>query len=262
MKKKKDVYEPLKGIMGNGADYHIYTMRMIDRIIAAILGIAIGGLVIYTFFRVLIFSLVVGVMIGILLQEPYREYCKKKRLRNLLLQFKDLLEALSASYSAGDNTVSAFNSAVEDMTSIYGEESDIVNELKIIQVGLQHNINIEVLLLDFGKRCSLDDVTSFADVFESCIRQGSDLKRIVGESKEVISDKIEVEMEIQTMLAGNKNELNIMICMPVLIILMLSSMGTASIASNSFLNIVVKVTCLGIFAVAYKMGLKIVNIKA
>ncbi|MBR5508465.1 MAG: kinase, partial [Lachnospiraceae bacterium] len=188
-------------------------------------------------------------------------YKKNARLKQLRLQFKDLLESLTASYSAGRNTPDAFADARNDMQSIYGEESDIVNELQVICIDLANNINIEELLLDFAQRSELDDVMSFANVFEVCNRQGSDMKRIVSDTREIINDKIEIEMEIDTMLSGNKNELNIMMVMPVVIVLSLSGMGTMTIVSNSPVNLLVKIICLGIFGVAYIIGRKIVDIK-
>ena len=101
----------------------------------------------------------------------------------------------------------------------------------------------------------------FAIVFEVCNRQGRDLKRVVSDTREIINDKIEIEMEIETMLSGNKNELNIMMIMPVIVVLSLSSMGTMTIVSNSPVNLLVKVICLGIFGAAYLIGRKIVDIK-
>lgn len=260
-KKEKEVYEPLKGLMGNGCDYHIYRMELIDRVTAALIGIGVSLIVVYTFFASIPLALIVGVILAKVAQKPYQEYKRKKRLKNLLFQFKDLLEALTASYSAGDNTVNAFSSAINDLGSIHGEDADIVRELQIISEGIRHNINVEQLLLDFGERSGLDDVVSFAEVFEVCMRQGSDLKRVVGDTKDIIGDKIEMEMEIQTMLAGNNNELNIMLCMPVVIIVALGQLGGATITSNTPLNVIVKIICLGIFAAAYLMGRKIVNIK-
>jgi tight adherence protein B len=147
------------------------------------------------------------------------------------------------------------------MVSIYGEDADIVHELQIICTGLHNNINIEQLLLDFANRTELDDITSFANVFEVCNRQGSDLKRIVADTRDIINDKMEIEMEIDTMLSGNKNELNIMMIMPVVVVLSLSSMGSMTIVSNSPINILIKIICLGIFGAAYLMGRKIVDIK-
>ena len=83
----------------------------------------------------------------------------------------------------------------------------------------------------------------------------------MSDTREIINDKIEVEMEIETMLSGNKNELNIMMIMPVVVVLSLSSMGTGTIVSNSPVNLIVKLICLGIFGTAYLIGRKIVNIK-
>ena len=178
-----------------------------------------------------------------------------------ITKFKDLLESLTSSYSTGQNTSNAFSDARNDMISIYGEEADIVKELQIICTGLKNNINIEQLLLDFAERCNLDDVMSFANVFEICNRQGGDLRKIVSDTRDIINDKIEIEMEIDTMLSGNKNELNIMMVMPVVIVLSLSSMGTMTIVSNTPINIVVKIVCLIIFGAAYFIGRKIVDIK-
>ena len=147
------------------------------------------------------------------------------------------------------------------MTSIYGEESDIVRELELICTGLNNNINIEVLLTDFAERSGLDDVMSFANVFEVCNRQGGDLKRVVNQTRDVISDKMEIEMEIDTMVAGNKNELNVMMVMPLLIVGMMKGMGISSIGTNTLANIVIKVICIGIFVLAYVIGAKITDIK-
>lgn len=76
-----------------------------------------------------------------------------------------------------------------------------------------------------------------------------------------INVKIETELEIQTLLTANKNDLNIMIVMPVLIMLMLNGMGNMSIVQNTPLNVLVKIGALALFGTAYYMGRKIVDIK-
>lgn len=259
--KKKEGYVELYGLLGNAEDYHVYHMNRKDNLIAWAIGFAIGTVVIYAFFRNLIFTIVGAVVCALLAPPYYNDFKKNERLKLLRSQFKDLLESLSASYSAGKNTSGAFSDALGDMISIYGEDADIVKELQIICSGLANNINIEVLLVDFAKRSDLDDIMSFANVFEVCNRQGGDLKKVVSDSREIINDKIEVEMEIETMIAGSKNELNIMMVMPVVVVLSLSSMGTMTIISNSPVNLVVKLICIAIFGVAYMLGRKIVDIK-
>lgn len=260
-KKQKEAYVELTGILGNGEDYHVYHMKKADYIIAWSIGFAGAAVVVYAFFRSFLFMLLAGAAVGFFIPRYYQEYKRRSRLVQLRIQFKDLLESLAASYSAGRNTQDAFTDALADMTSIYEAKSDIVKEIQIICAGISNNIQIEALLLDFAARSGLEDVLSFANVFEVCNRQGSDMKRVVSDTRNIINDKIEIEMEIETMLSGNKNELNIMMIMPIIIVFSLSSMGSGTIVSNTPVNLVVKLICLGIFGLAYVMGRKIVDIK-
>ncbi len=259
-KKQKEVYTPIAGIMNIGDDYHIYHMTVPDRLAAAGLGVTAGVAIGYVFFNNWWVAGIISVICALALQKPYQEHQKKARLKKLLLQFKDLLETLSASYSAGLTTTKAFADALNEMTELYGDNADIVTELKMINAGLQHNFNIEDLLLNFAQRSGLDDVDSFANVFEVCNRKGGNLKQIVSESRSVINDKIEIEMEIQTMVAASKNELNIMMIMPFIIMFSLRSMGD-TMTGNSLLNIAVKLGALVVFAGAYVIGLRLVDIK-
>lgn len=260
-KKTKDTYVEMNGILGNAFDYHVYHMTTADYMLSVLLGFSTAFIVIVAFFSNVLLGIVGGVIVAAFTPRIYQKIRRDSRLKNLRDQFKDLLESLSASYSAGRNTVDAFGDARNDLLSIYGADGDIVKELELICTGLQNNINIENLLLDFALRSGLDDVMSFANVFEVCNRQGGDLKRVVNETRDVLTDKMEIEMEIETMVAGNKNELNIMMIMPVIIVVMLRGLGTGSVSVNTPVNVVIKLICIGIFALAYVLGRKIVDIK-
>lgn len=260
-KKKKEQYRELRGLLGVGKDYHVYHMKPSDYFVSWAVGFAVGAAVLFAFFNNLVLALAGGIVCAVVLPKYYREYRKKKQEAELRMQFKDLLESLTSSYSAGQNTVEAFRDAESDMASIYGDGADIVQEVKIICTGLDNNINIEEMLLDFAARSGLDDAMSFANVFEVCNRQGGDLKRIVSDTREIINDKIEIEMEIETMLAGSKNELNIMMVMPVVIVVMLKGLGTGMAGSNTPATVLVKIVCIGIFLLAYAIGKKITDIK-
>ena len=260
-RKQKEEYVELRGLLGVGKDYHVYHMRFSDYLISWVLGIAAGFIVLLAFFNNFFVALIGGIVCALVVPKYYCGYRRKKQSDELRTQFKDLLESLTSSYSAGQNTVEAFHDAESDMRAIYGDGADIVQEVQIICTGLKNNINIEALLLDFANRSGLDDAMSFANVFEVCNRQGGDLKRIVSDTREIINDKIEIEMEIETMLSGAKNELNIMMVMPVIIVVMLKGLGTSMAGSNTPATVIVKIVCIGIFAVAYAMGRKITDIK-
>ena len=261
LKGKTDSYVENHGLMGNADDYHIYHMRLLDYLIGFSIGFALGFVVIMIFFRIITLAAIVGVICGIPSIRFYRKYRKEKRQRDLLIEFRDLLEALTTSYSSGKNTMEAFAESYQDLLSLYGEKSDIVNETRIIIAGMTNNIIIEDLLKDFAKRCGLDDVESFASTFESGLRQGGDIKQVVWDSRKIINDKIEIEMEIKTMLTEKENELNIMMVMPLVIMITLSGMGTMSAVANTPLTVIVKIFAIALFAGAYMMGRKIVSIR-
>ena len=87
---------------------------------------------------------------------------------------------------------------------------------------------------------------------------GGDIAKVIRETRDMISDKLEVELEIQTMVTGQKNQLNILAIMPLVMALLTRSFGTGSAGA---IVITVKVIALVMFVFAYWMGLKITNIK-
>lgn len=261
VRKSKNKYVPQKALFGNVDDYYIYHMSYTDKALGGALGFLAGFFVCMVFFRNIFISLTAGMILIPLGMRKYRDYLKERRLRSLLFQFRDMMESLTASYSAGKNTSDAFQDACADMINIYGEKADIVKELECLVSGLYNGQNIDDLLSNFASRSHLDDIESFATIFEVTNRYGGNLRKVVGETRQIISDKIETEMEIQTLLTANKNELNIMILMPLLIMLMLDGMGNMSIVQNTPVNVVTKCAAIVLFILAYLMGQKIVNIK-
>lgn len=259
-KKKREVYEEIPALIGSGSDYHVYHMSGQDKIIAFLIGGGGAVLVSWLFFGNIVISAAACVIVGIYAQPVYQNYKCEKRKKDLLMQFRDLLEALTASYSAGKNTLEAFTDAREDLEHIYSDETDIVKEVGLIVGGMQNNLNVEELLHNFANRSGLDDVQNFADVFRVAIRQGANIKDIIFSTRDVIGDKIEIEMEINTLMSGNKNELYIMMVMPLIIIVSLGGLGSGT-SDNGAANIVVKVIALGLFALAYWLGKKFTRIE-
>lgn len=260
-KKHRKKYVPEKALFGHADDYYVYRMNSVEKGLGALMGFGAGFFVFMVFFRSILFSVIAGGLLAVPGIAKYRNYLKEKRMQNLLFQFRDMMESLSASYSAGKNTQGAFQDACADLISIYGEKADIVHELKLIVSGLYNGQNIDDMLSNFALRSHLDDIESFATIFEVTNRYGGNLKKVVGETRQIINEKIETEMEIRTLLTANKNDLNIMILMPVVLMLMLGGMGDMSIVQNTPVNVVIKLIALALFGGAYYMGRKIVDIR-
>jgi len=260
--KKKEKYVELTGITGAGEDYNVYNMKFKEKAMGFFLGFAAGLAGFHIMFAVLPVSIILGIITGFLAYPIYGKYLFKKRSKAMLMQFRDMLDSLVNSFSAGKNSQGAFEDAYSDMQSAYGEEAPITREIGIIVSGLYSNFTIEDLLDDMARRCGLNDIASFADTYSICSRLGGDLKRVVSNTRDIINDKVEIEMEIQTLLSANKNEINIMMVMPFIIIAMMKTLGDEAITGNSPVNVVVKFIALGLFVVAYIIGHKIADIKA
>ena len=196
--KKKEKYVPLTGLTGIGEDYNIYIMNPREKIIGYLIGFVAGFLAAQIMFGVVIASIVIGAAVGFYAIPVYRRYLQERRRKAILLQFRDMLDSLSNSFSAGKNTPDAFTDAYSDLKLAYGEQAPIVKEMAIIVSGLHNNFVIEDLLRDMSARCGIDDINSFAETFAVCNRLGGNLKKVVVDSRDIISDKIEIEMEIQT----------------------------------------------------------------
>lgn len=257
--KKKKQRKELFGAYGKSTDYLFYHMSLAEKITGYIAGLIAGTVCMYIMFDIAWFAVIAGIGTGFAGIKVYHSILFKRRAKALRIQFKDMLESLSTSLGAGRNITDAVTDARKDMANQYGEAAYITNELDTIIHGIQNGILIEDLLMDFGVRSCNEDIISFGDVFNVANRQGGNLKQIMYETKSIISQKIDIEMEIETVISGNKNELNIMMVMPLVIVT--ATKGFINNGEFSITNFLVKIVALVMFILAYIVGVKIMEIK-
>ncbi len=187
---------------------------------------------------------------------------KQEEKRRLTVQFKDAMQSVSFALNVGYSIENAFREAVKELTPLYGEGSRIVIEFKSMIRRVEHNSNIEDVLMEFAENSSVDDIIYFAEVFQYAKRSGGDLIQIIKNTASAISDKIEVESEIQTVISGKKLEQRVMCVMPYGIILYLRLASPQFIVPlyGSPVGIIVMTVCLIIYLGANYMAKKIVNI--
>ncbi len=240
-------------------DYNKYDMTLKDRLIAFLIGFAGAAIVLHIFFGAVIVDIIFGAAVGIAAQKIYRNMMINRVRKKLLFEFRDFLDSLNASVSAGKVMNAALVDAEKDLTLQYGADALICKEVRRINQGILNSVNVEDLFMDFGKRSGIDDIVSFANVFAISNRRGGEIKAIIGETKSILCDKIDIEQDIETSVSSAKNELNVIIIMPLLILPLMSSFTQDS--DNPVLNIGVKIFGLIAFIIAYIIGRKITNIK-
>lgn len=155
----------------------------------------------------------------------------EKQNKQLVLQFKEMIQSVSASLNAGYSLEKAFAGARRDLELVYEKDALIFTELDYILSGIKMNIPVENLLKDFGDRSRNEDIVNFANVLIAAKRSGGNLIRIIQKTINSISDKLAVEEEIETLITSKKFEQKIMMIMPYGIILYLR-MG-----NGDFLNV-------------------------
>ena len=204
-------------------NYRVYEMSPIERILVFLAAFAAGAFCGYLFYgglakdpygnaTLLTYMLnltipsVVGIAAGFFFLPIWEKRQQESRQSNLNKQFLDLLESLSTSLLAGKNVNQSFRDAKRDLSIQYSAESDIQKELAVILDGLDTNISVESLLLDFGKRSGVDDIESFANVFDTCYRKGGNIKEVIRNTSMILEEKSRIQREIETKLAANKNE--------------------------------------------------------
>ncbi len=260
-------------------NYKVYYMSKLEKVLTFLAAFIVGGAVGYLFYGGMakdingeptkltyILNVIVVAITGTIAGKLYLPMRVKsiinKRYLNLRLQFRELLDALTTSLGSGKNVTDSFKSAYDDMQMLYSEDAYIVQELKVILSGIANNIQIEVLLQDFGARSNIDDIMSFANVFETCYRKGGNIKEIIQSTHQIINDKMEVELEIQTIITSSATEQKIMTVMPVALIAMIKMMSP-EFASNfvSPIGIISSTIALVMIVASYFIGKKIMDIK-
>ena len=281
-KKSKEPPQPQYYVSATGIqtyNYHVYYMSKIEKVLYFILAFVVGAGVAYLFYGGLakdqfdnptvttwILNIVicgaVGTFAGIMYLPIRTEQIQQKKQKNLKLQFRELLDALTTSLGSGKNIMDSFKSAYDDLGVIYDPDASIMRELAIILDGVVNNFNIEDLLLDFGNRSGIDDITSFANVFETCYRKGGNIREVIRNTQQIITEKMEVEMEIETIVTGAKNEQMIMTVMPIAIVGIIKFMSP-EFAKNFATPAGIIATSVGIvsFIAAYFIGKSVLSIK-
>ena len=283
MRKRKEKKAPQRQYLQSRTnsmvlDYRVYVLSLRERVGYFLLAFVAGAAVGYVFYGGLflrdglptaatrISDLVVccgaGTLAGLLFLPIRTRQLLQKRQSVLRDQFRALLSSQASSLSSGKNVRDAFLSVRDDLLLQYAEGAYILEEVDEILTGLQNNIPIEALLADFAQRTGNTDIINFSSVFEVCYRRGGSLKDVVRRTYEVISEKMACTDEIETRLASNRAQLNIMSVMPIAIIALLRFTNQGFAQNFSQPAGVAAITVgIAIFLFSYRLGQKIIQVK-
>lgn len=176
------------------------------------------GMAVYLFYESVIPSLLLIPLWLFYLKEWSRERAAAKE-SEFRSQFKDSIQSMSAALKAGYSVENAIRETRKDILPLYGPDTKIAKEYDLMVTKLNMNRPAEQVLEEFAERVGQEDVENFVNVFSAAKRSGGDSISIIRNAVRVISEKIDTEKEIASVLAAKKLEFNIMCVVPFIIIL-------------------------------------------
>lgn len=231
--------------------YDRYHLNGRQWVLCAGAGLALAGVISYTCYRSLaaFFLLLIP---AALCPRYFRRYWKQKRILELEIQFKEAIQILSASLSAGYSAENAVVSCLKELELMYGPGGLITVEIAYMVRQMEMNRPIETLMSEFAARSGLEEVENFARIFAIAKRSGGRLVPIISHTVQVMNDRFQVKEELRTLTASRKFEQKIMSLMPFLIILYIdgTSPGFFTVMYTTWMGRCIMSGCLGVYALS------------
>lgn len=189
--------------------------------------------------------------------------CIKKKQREFQEQFKEAIQSIASSLRVGYSVENAIKETKKDLSILYKEDAAIQREFTYMVRQIYLQVPMEQVMEEWAERVRLEDVRNFVNVFVMARRSGGNILEILRRSAEQIREKLEVQAEIETMLAARKYEFKVMSVIPfgMIAYMKVSFPEFMGILYGNLLGIGVMSACLAVYFGAYILGERIVNIE-
>jgi tight adherence protein B len=188
---------------------------------------------------------------------------KHKRQLAQQKEFKDAMAMLYSSTAAGSTLEKAFSDALHDMKSSENRYPYLLPEFERICVCLNRNVPMTDALNNFARRSGDADIYRFVQIITIARKSGGSLPEIIRQSMDAISLRMEINSEIDTLLAGRRGELKVMMIVPAGIIgyMNLCSADYMSVLYLTWTGRCIMLAALAVYVAAVCIGKKILDIR-
>lgn len=243
-------------------DYASYTFSRQEIVRYLLAGGAFMALVSWLFYDSVIAWVLLMPFVFLSLRDQGKAECQKRK-KKLEIEFREVILSVSSNLQAGYSVENAFQESYRDIVLLYGKESVMAKELRLIFRKLSNNEQLESALTDLADRSSVQDIRDFADIFQIAKRGGGDMRGIIANTADIIGDKQEVRREIETVISEKKLEQQIMRYIPFFIIFYIS-LTTKGYFESLYHNIfgwILMTGLLIVYAVACRLSDQILDIE-
>lgn len=187
------------------------------------------GIVFFIYYHVLPIAVAGGFLLAVLQEKNYAGIVMRRRQARLRLQFKEFLDiiAISVSGGSGRSMENAVIESLRELRMVFNEDADIVREIALIVNEYERaGIPMADSFMELGERSEIDDIVSFATIYKTIEGKTSDFGYIIARTRDIIKDKVEITMEIETGITSAKSEAYMMLVLPLVLVVLMSFMGS------------------------------------
>lgn len=191
------------------------------------------------------------------------QWLKQRRLRQLKLQFREWMMVLYSMIASGASLETSFLASSQELKESIDKGGDMLKELDMMEKKMAMNISAISCLEDFALRAGDDDIYSFYEIMNIARQQGGSMRQIVRNAIDRINEKIEMECEIETVIAAKKHEFLIMVCIPLAMIVYMR-LGSPELMVSLYSGIagrMIMTVALAVYVFAVYWGLQITRIE-
>ncbi len=194
----------------------------------------------------------------------YQERQKKERmLLARQIEFKNLLADLYSTTAAGGTLEKALRDAVKEMKRSGGRYPVLMPQMERVILEMDRNVPAEAALERFAEASEDPEIRHFVQVLKVAARSGGSLPDIIGRTAEMAAVRMEMNAEIETLLAGRKAELKVMLAVPagILLYMNLGSPEYMEVLYKSLTGRMIMSAGLVLYIAAFMIGRKILSIR-
>lgn len=209
--------------------YYECNMTKLQHVLAYLTFTAIITVILFIYYHNIIVSLIGAAMIAVFQEKFYAKSVTKKRQSRLRIQFKEFLEVITISISGGSgrSMENAVKDSLRELQMMFNDKTDIVREIALIISDYEKaGIPMKDGFRELGERSDINDIKSFAAIYETIDGKSSDFSYIIRQTHDIIKDKVEITQEVETVISSAKSEAYMMLVMPLIIVIAMSTMGS------------------------------------
>lgn len=209
--------------------YYECNMTKAQHLVAYLIFAFAIGVIFFIYYHALPVSVAGGLLLAVFQEKNFARSVMRKRQARLRLQFKEFLDiiAISVSGGSGRSMENAVKDSLRELRMVFNEDADIVREIALIVNEYERaGIPMADSFMELGERSDIDDIVSFATIYRTIEGKTSDFGYIIARTRDIIKDKVEITMEIETGITSAKSEAYMMLVLPLVLVVMMSCMGS------------------------------------